>query len=78
MNHERITINPEIMLGKPVVKGTRIPVERILRKLSAGHSPEQIVQEHPRLTVEDIHAATRFAADYMAREDIILADGARL
>jgi len=78
MTHERITINPDIMFGKPVIKGTRIPVERILRKLSAGRTPEEIIAEHPRLAVDDIHAATRFAADYMAREDIILADGARL
>lgn len=42
MNHERITIDPDVMFGKPVIEGMRIPVERVLRKLAAGHSPEQI------------------------------------
>ena len=77
MTHERIVIDPEIMFGKPVIKGTRITVEQVLRKLSEGLSPENILTDHPHLTVEDIYAATRFAADYMAHEDIILAHGER-
>ncbi|MCX6089611.1 MAG: DUF433 domain-containing protein [Candidatus Atribacteria bacterium] len=47
--HERIEINPEIMFGKPVIKGTRITVELILRKLAGGMSPEEILQDHPHL-----------------------------
>jgi uncharacterized protein (DUF433 family) len=54
------------MDGKPVVRGTRIPVELILRKLGAGISPEAILADHPRLTDEDINAAQAFAADYLA------------
>ena len=73
MTHERIVIDPEIMFGKPVIKGTRITVEQILRKLSEGLSPEDILTDHPHLTVEDIYGAARFAADYMAHEDIIFA-----
>jgi uncharacterized protein (DUF433 family) len=57
MPHERIEMNPDIMGGKPVVRGTRVPVELILRKLGAGMSPESIIVNHPRLTHDDIHAA---------------------
>jgi len=59
--HERIEINPEIMGGKPVIRGTRVPVEIVLRKLGAGMTPEAIMADHPRLTVEDIRAAQGFA-----------------
>jgi len=71
MTHERIETNPAIMDGKPVVRGTRIPVELVLRKLGAGLSPEAILVDHPRLTFDDIHAAQAFAADYLADEDIV-------
>jgi uncharacterized protein (DUF433 family) len=54
---ERIEMNPDIMDGKPVVRGTRVPVELVLRKLGAGMSPAAILVDHPRLTLEDIHAA---------------------
>lgn len=57
MPYERIDINPDILDGKPVVRGTRIPVELVLRKLGAGMSPEAILADHPRLTHDDIHAA---------------------
>jgi uncharacterized protein (DUF433 family) len=71
MQYERIEINPDIMDGKPVIRGTRVPVELVLRKLGAGMSPEAILVDHPRLTLEDIHAAQAFAADYLADEDIV-------
>jgi uncharacterized protein (DUF433 family) len=71
MPYERIEINPDIMDGKPVVRGTRVPVELVLRKLGAGMSPEAILVDHPRLTLEDINAAQAFAADYLADEDIV-------
>jgi uncharacterized protein (DUF433 family) len=67
----RIEINPGIMDGKPVIRGTRVPVELVLRKLGAGMSPEAILVDHPRLTQADIQAAQAFAADYLADEDII-------
>jgi len=66
MIHERIEINPGIMVGKPVVRGTRVLVELILRKLGAGKPPEAILVDHPRLTHDDIHAVLAFAADYLA------------
>lgn len=71
MPHDRIEINPEVMGGKPVIRGTRIPVEIVLRKLGAGASPEQIIADHPRLTLDDIRAAQAFAADYLADEALI-------
>ena len=69
---DRIEARPEVLFGKPAIKGTRISVEHILRKLAAGMTPEEIVAEHPHITVEDIHAAEEFAADYLAEEEIAL------
>jgi uncharacterized protein (DUF433 family) len=71
MQHERIEINPDIMYGKPVIRGTRVPVELVLRKLGAGMLPEAILMDHPRLTQDDIRAAQAFAADYLADEEIV-------
>ena len=71
MRHERIEMNPDIMGGKPVIRGTRIPVELLLRKLGAGVSPDAILADYPRLTLEDIRAAQALAADYIADEDIV-------
>ena len=78
MKHERIDINPEIMFGKPVVKGTRITVEHILRKLAGGMTVDEIIKDHPHLKPEDIFAAEEFAADYLAQEEIIFASGTKL
>jgi uncharacterized protein (DUF433 family) len=52
------------MGGKPVIRGTRIPVETILRKLGAGLAPDAIITDHPRLTTEDIRAARAFTAKH--------------
>ena len=60
---DRIEINPRVMLGKPVIRGTRVPVELILRKLSEGASEEDLLDAYPRLTRDDIQAALRYAAD---------------
>ena len=76
--HERITMDSAVMVGKPCIKGTRITVELILEKLGAGLSYDDILEDHPRLTRDDILAAISFAHDYLAREDIILADGQAL
>jgi uncharacterized protein (DUF433 family) len=69
--HERIEMNPEIMGGKPVIRGTRVPVEIVLRKLGAGMTAEAIIEDHPRLTADDIRAAQAFAADYLADEVLV-------
>ena len=60
---ERIEINPEIMLGKTVIRGTRIPVEIILRKLAEGATEADLLDAYPRLTRQDIQAALAYAAD---------------
>ncbi len=57
MKHDRIEINPEVMAGKPVIRGTRIPVDMILRKLGAGLSLEEILEDHPHITAEDVRTA---------------------
>lgn len=59
--HDRIELNPEVMFGKPVIKGTRITVEFILRKLGGGMTADEIVQDHPHLTIADIRATQEFA-----------------
>ncbi|MGH9200001.1 MAG: DUF433 domain-containing protein [Vicinamibacterales bacterium] len=68
---DRIEINPRVMLGKPVIRGTRIPVELILRKLSEGASEADLLDAYPRLTREDIQAAMRYAADTLAHEEVV-------
>ncbi|MGA9795339.1 MAG: DUF433 domain-containing protein [Rhizomicrobium sp.] len=69
--HERIETRPDVMGGKPVFRGTRVPIEIILRKLGAGVDAPTILADHPRLTLDDIHAAQAFAADYLADEDVV-------
>jgi uncharacterized protein (DUF433 family) len=56
------------------VKGTRITVEMILRKLGGGMTAEEVLQDHPHLTRDDIRAAQAFAADYLAEEAVVLAE----
>jgi uncharacterized protein (DUF433 family) len=68
----RIEINPAVLLGKPVIRGTRIPVELIIRKLSEGATPADVLDAYPRLTHEDIRAALAYAADVLAHETIVL------
>ena len=70
MDTERILSDPTVMMGKPVVAGTRIPVELILEKLSAGETFDQIIEAHPHLTREGILAALRFAAQAL-RADVV-------
>jgi uncharacterized protein (DUF433 family) len=74
--HNRINIDPNIMLGKPVIKGTRIPVELIVRKMGEGALTEDLLDAYPNITKEDIQAAFLYAADNLANEvDILLETG---
>lgn len=68
---ERITVDPDIMIGKPIIKGTRITVELILKKLSEGMSFEDILKAYPHLTKDDILAALSYSADVVAQEELI-------
>lgn len=74
---DRIEINPKVMMGKPVIRGTRIPVELILRKISEGATDADLLGAYPRLTGQDIHAAVRYAADALAHEEIVLMESPR-
>ncbi len=65
---DRIDINPEVMLGKPVIRGTRITVELVLRELAEGATEADLLAQYPHLTLEDIKAAIAYAADTVARE----------
>jgi uncharacterized protein (DUF433 family) len=69
--HERIERDPAVMVGKPVIKGTRITVEHILRDAANGMTPEEIAKAYLRLTVEDVKAALAYAADYLANEGLV-------
>ncbi len=70
MDKKYIISDPQIMMGKPIIAGTRITVELILEKLSAGETFEQILNEHPRITREAINAALAFAAEAL-KADVI-------
>jgi uncharacterized protein (DUF433 family) len=63
---DRIVINPAVMLGKPVVRGSRVPVELILRRISDGETEDDLLATWPHLTRLDIRAAVAFAADEIA------------
>ena len=68
----RIEYNPAVMLGKPVIRGTRIPVELLVRKLSEGATEADLLDAYPRLTRDDILAALAYAADSLSHEIIVL------
>ena len=74
MAHDRIERDPEVMMGKPVIKGTRITVELILRECARGAPVDEIVDAYPKLTSDDVHAALAYAADYLSREGLIAAE----
>ncbi|PKO23069.1 MAG: hypothetical protein CVU38_06125 [Chloroflexi bacterium HGW-Chloroflexi-1] len=70
MRRQLIVSNSKVMMGKPIIVGTRITVELILEKLAAGETAEQILDAHPRLTREAIQAALAFAREAL-RADVV-------
>jgi uncharacterized protein (DUF433 family) len=70
--HRHIALDPQIMAGKPVIRGTRIPVALIVRMLAQGQSEQDIRREYPRLSPDDIRAALAYAASVVANEEIFL------
>jgi len=68
---ERVEINPEVMHGKPVIRGTRVPVELLLRKLAEGATIPDLLDAYPRLSAADILAALDYAADTIAQETVV-------
>ncbi|MEW6686383.1 MAG: DUF433 domain-containing protein [Candidatus Edwardsbacteria bacterium] len=73
----RIEVNPKIMLGKPVIRGTSIPVEIILRKLSHNISVDEILVDYPNLTIDDIKAAIAYASEALSADEILTVTGRR-
>jgi uncharacterized protein (DUF433 family) len=67
---DRVEIDPGVMQGKPVIRGTRIPVELLLRKLAEGAKDEELLDAYPRLVADDIRAALDYAADAIAHETL--------
>lgn len=65
MGYDRVQVDPDIMYGKPVVRGTRIPVELILHRLRFHKTIQGVVEEYPDLSVEDVQAAVDFAASHL-------------
>ena len=72
MPTDRVRIDPKVMLGKPVIRGTRVTVELILRKIAEGASDDQILAAYPQLTRDDIRAAVTCAADTLAHEEVVV------
>lgn len=72
MNYQdKITANPKVMLGKPVIKGTRITVELILRKIAGGYSFDEIIEMYPHINKEGILACVGYAVSVIASEDTL-------
>jgi len=70
MMHERIHRNPEIMVGKPVIRGTRITVELLVRECAAGRSVDEMIADYPHITRSDIRAALDYAARPSSHEGL--------
>ena len=70
---KRIVIDPKIMLGKPVIKGTRLPAELIVEKITYGETTEDIINDYPFLVEDDIRASLLYAAKRLAHEEVFAA-----
>ena len=68
---ERIVINPKVMVGKPIVKGTRIPVDMIVKLMAQGMTVKEILEDYPNLTKEDIKAALLYSAEVVSGEIVL-------
>jgi uncharacterized protein (DUF433 family) len=73
---DRIEVNPQIMLGKPVIRGTRIPVELILRKLGEGATVGDLLDAYPRISKDDILAVLSYASHVVGHEETIIIEAA--
>ncbi|HEX9990807.1 MAG TPA: DUF433 domain-containing protein [Chloroflexia bacterium] len=69
---QHIEINPDVMVGKPVIRGTRIPVELVVRLVAQGIPEAEIMEQYPRLRPDDIRAALMYAARVLAHEEVLL------
>lgn len=69
--HDRIAVDPAVMVGKPVVKGTRIPVAAVLQHLAMALDVRDLFEAYPRLTEEDVRGCLRYAADMLEGEETV-------
>ena len=67
---KRIVVNPKVMVGKPVIKGTRVPVYEIVLRVAQGWTFEHIIEDYPRITKDDIKAALTYAGSLVEGEDV--------
>ena len=75
MPHDRIVRDPKVLFGKPVIRGTRISVEMVLEELGMGRTVAELLHSYPCLAEADIHAAQAFAAEFLATNGMMAADG---
>ncbi len=68
---ERIVVDPKIMVGKPIIKGTRIPVDAIIMRIADGMTIDEILKDYPKLTRKDVEAALEYSAMVVRGEDIV-------
>jgi uncharacterized protein (DUF433 family) len=67
----RITIDPKVMAGKPVIRGTRVPVDLIIHRVALGERAEEILEDYPGVTKQDIKAALEYARSLVRGEDVV-------
>lgn len=67
----RIVVDPKIMVGKPIIRGTRIPVDAIIKRVADGMTMKEILEDYPKITQEDIKAALQYALDVIRGEDVM-------
>ncbi len=68
--HDRITVDPKVLVGKPVIRGTRLAVEFLVELLAEGWSHDDVLRNYPQLTEEDIHAALHYATERLKLERV--------
>jgi uncharacterized protein (DUF433 family) len=68
---KRIVVDPKIMAGKPIIKGTRVPVDAIIHRIAQGEEIEDILKDYPRITRQDIKASLEYASSLVRGEDVI-------
>ena len=68
---ERIVTDPKVMAGKPVIKGTRVPVDLIIHRIAQGETVERLLEDYPKMTRQDVRAALEYASSIVKGEDIV-------
>ena len=68
---DRVVINPKVMVGKPIIKGTRIPIDMIVKLVAQGMTIEEILEDYPKLSKEDVKAALLYSAEVVSGESIL-------